>query len=197
MTLSNRLALLGAPVLALLTLAAVPPATAHGPLAETEATAGSAVRAAPHAPASPDEGPWTMGTLTVTNPFARATLPNAPVGGGFLTVTNSGTADDVLQSASSDAAGHMELHEMSMQGDVMRMRPMSDGLPIPAGETVALKPGGYHLMFMDLQHPLVEGGTVAVTLTFRDAGELVVPLTIGAPNAGAGMAHGGHACDTH
>ncbi len=149
------------------------------------------------APAHEHDGPWTVGALTVTNPYSRATLPNAPVGGGFLTVTNSGTADDVLQSASSDAAGHMEVHQMSMQGDVMRMRPLADGLPIPAGETVEMKPGGYHLMFMDLKHPLVEGETVAVTLTFRDAGELVVPLTIGAPNANAGTAHGGHAHDKH
>ncbi|QHQ33850.1 DUF1775 domain-containing protein [Algicella marina] len=139
---------------------------------------------------------FTLGDLAITAAFSRATLPNAPVGGGFLTVTNTGTEDDTLVAAASPAAGHMEIHEMSMQGDVMKMRELTDGLPIPAGETVELKPGGFHLMFMQLAAPLEEGTSVDVTLTFANAGEITVPFAIGAPNAreadhsGHGMDHG-------
>ncbi|RVV98091.1 DUF1775 domain-containing protein [Mesobaculum littorinae] len=129
----------------------------------------------------------TLGDLTLSSAFTRATLPNAPVGGGFLTVTNDGDTDDRLIAATSPAAGRVEIHEMDMDGDVMRMRELADGLPIPAGDTVALQPGGYHLMLMELAAPLVEGETVDVTLTFETAGEVTLPLAIGAPNAtGAG-----------
>jgi periplasmic copper chaperone A len=134
---------------------------------------------------------YKLGDLTLTAPFSRATLPNAPVAGGFLRVTNTGTTDDRLIGASSEAAGYMEMHEMAMEGDVMKMRELGDGLPIPAGETVELKPGGYHIMFMELQHPLVEGETVAVTLTFEKAGQIEIPLLIGAPNARE-AGHAGH-----
>lgn len=135
---------------------------------------------------------FTLGALTLTGPFSRATLPNAPVAGGFVTIANTGTEDDRLIGAASDAAGHMEVHEMIMDGDVMKMRALADGLPLPAGQTVELKPGGYHIMFMDLQRPLVEGETVDVTLTFEKAGQITVPLAVGARDAGAAM-HGGHA----
>ena len=127
--------------------------------------------------------PITLGPLEITAPFSRATLPNAPVGGGFLTITNTGPEDDRLVSAASNIAGRTEVHEMAMQGDVMKMRELTDGLPVPAGATVDLKPGGFHIMFMDLKQPLVEGETVTVTLTFEKAGSVDVPLMIGAPNA--------------
>ena len=127
---------------------------------------------------------YTIGSLTLSDPFSRATLPNAPVAGGFMMVRNDGSGDDRLVAASSQAAGRMEIHEMAMQNDVMKMRELEEGLPIPAGGMVELKPGGYHIMFMDLQHPLVEGEEVSVTLTFETAGEITVPFVIGAPNAG-------------
>jgi copper(I)-binding protein/uncharacterized protein YcnI len=134
----------------------------------------------------------TLGALALTGPFSRATPPNAPVAGGFLTIANTGAEDDRLTGAASEAAGRMEIHEMIMEGDVMKMRALEDGLPLPAGQTVELKPGGFHLMFMDLKQPLVEGETVEVTLTFEKAGQITVPLAIGARNAGAAL-HGGHA----
>jgi protein SCO1 len=90
-------------------------------------------------------------------------LPNAPVAGGFLTVENTGAEDDRLIAARSPVAGHMEVHEMRMQGDVMKMHEVEGGLPIPAGETVTLKPGGYHVMFLDLQQPLGRGDCQLVT----------------------------------
>lgn len=126
-----------------------------------------------------------LGPLVLTGGFSRATLPNAPVAGGFVTIQNTGTEDDRLIGASSDVAGHMEVHEMAMVGDVMKMRQLKDGLPIPAGQTVTLKPGGFHVMFMDLKKPLKEGTTVTVTLTFEKAGSVQVPLMVGAPNAKA------------
>ena len=93
----------------------------------------------------------THGTeLALSGAFARATLPNQPIGGGFVTITNGGVEDDRLIAVSTTIAGRAEIHEMAMQGDTMKMREISQGLPIPAGETVSLEPGGYHLMFMGL-----------------------------------------------
>lgn len=156
-------------------------------LATLAAPAAAQHASDPAAPAS-----YTLGALTLTAPYSRATLPNAPVGGGFLTITNTGTEDDVLLSAASPAAGHMEVHEMKMEGEVMKMRELADGLPIPAGATVELKPGGYHLMLMELKDRLVEGETVAVTLTFATAGTIEIPFAIGAPNARGADGHAGH-----
>lgn len=136
-------------------------------------------------------GPWSLGDLTIAGAFSRATLPNAPVGGGFLTVTNAGSEDDTLVAASTAVAGRTEIHEMAMEGEVMKMRALTDGLPIPAGATVELKPGGFHLMFMELTGSLVEGETFTVTLTFEKAGEIEVPISIAGPGA-KGMDHSGH-----
>ncbi len=131
------------------------------------------------------------GALTITGAFSRATLPNAPVGGGYMTISNSGDTDDRLLSVSSTVSGRAELHEMQMEGDVMRMRALDDGLPIPAGETVELRPGGYHIMFTDLLAPLVAGEIAQVTLTFEQAGEVSVPLAIADTDATGVMEHGG------
>lgn len=121
--------------------------------------------------------------LVITEGFTRATRPGAPVGGGFMTIANTSSVDDRLVAASSAVAGVMQIHEMAMADGMMKMRELPDGLPIPAGQTVTLKPGGYHVMFMDLKEPLVEGATVEVTLTFEKAGTVVVPLAVLAPNA--------------
>lgn len=131
-----------------------------------------------------------LGELELYGGFSRATLPNAPVGGGFLTITNHG-AEDRLIAVETPVAAMAEIHEMAMEGDVMRMRELADGLVIPAGETIELKPGSYHLMFMKLTQSLVEGETVEVTLTFEHAGTVTLPLMIGAPNAKA-HDHGAH-----
>lgn len=151
---------------------------------------GLTVVAGDHAPVVSHQA----GDLTVTNPFARATPPRAPVAGGFLTVANHGAEDDRLVSVSAPFSDRAEIHEMAMEGDTMKMRQLPDGLPIPAGQTVELKPGGYHLMFMDLKAPLVEGDVAEITLTFEKAGELVVPLAVGPMNMGANNAtgHKGH-----
>ena len=135
----------------------------------------------------------TVGDLEITGAFSRATLPNAPVGGGYLSITNHGSADDRLIGVATPAAGTAAVHEMKMDGDVMRMNEVPDGLVIPAGETVALEPGGLHLMFMDLHAPLVEGQSFPVTLTFEKAGPIEVQLEVGSPAAkGPEMDHSMH-----
>lgn len=139
--------------------------------------------------------PIASGDITITNPFSRATLPNAPVGGGFMTISNTGSTDDRLIAVETPVAMKSEIHEMSMTDQVMKMRELTEGLVIPAGETVDLKPGGFHLMFMKLQEPLIKGETLHVTLTFEKAGSFDVPLSIGAPNAKAADAPMNH--DSH
>ena len=126
-----------------------------------------------------------VGTLTITGAFTRATLPNAPVGGGFFTITNNGANGDVLISATSPAAGDVQIHEMKMEGEVMKMRELPDGLEIPANSTMSLTPGGLHLMFMKLNGPFVEGQSVPVTLTFKNAGEVTLNLPVGTAAAHA------------
>lgn len=132
-----------------------------------------------------------VGDLMLKAPFARATLPNQPVAGAFLTITNNGNEDDVLVAVSSPISERGEVHEMKMDGDTMKMREMADGLVIPAGETVELKPGGYHLMFMQLKQPLVEGETVEMTLEFQNAGSVTVLFAIMGKGAKS-MGHSGH-----
>lgn len=128
-----------------------------------------------------------MGTLELSGGFARATLPNAPVGGAFVTITNKGATDDRLVSVSSPAAGVGQIHEMSMQGDIMKMRPLADGIVIPAGATVTLAPAGLHIMFMGLKQPFVEGQTIKVTLTFEVAGSVDLDLPVLGTAADAAM----------
>ena len=132
-----------------------------------------------------------VGDLRLKSPFARATLPNQPVAGAFLMITNTGAEDDVLVGVSSPVSERGEVHEMAMDGDTMTMRELADGLVIPAGETVELKPGGFHLMFMELKQPLVEGETVDVSLEFQKAGTVTIPFAIVGKGAKS-MDHSGH-----
>jgi len=117
-------------------------------------------------------------TLTVDQAWVRATPPNAAVAGGFLRITNAGTADEVLLAAGTEAAQRVEIHEMTMRGEVMEMRQLTDGLSIPAGKTVELKPGGYHLMLIKPKRPLAEGQSLTLTLRFRNAGERKVAFMV-------------------
>ncbi|HTE35053.1 MAG TPA: copper chaperone PCu(A)C [Reyranella sp.] len=121
---------------------------------------------------------YTLGSLKIGHPWARATPPTAPSGGGFLTVTNTGTTADRLVSAASPAAGQVQIHEMKMDGTIMRMRELENGLEIPPGATVALAPGGLHLMMMGLKAPLKEATRVPVTLVFEKAGKIDVELQV-------------------
>ena len=136
---------------------------------------------------------FTAGDISVTGAFSRATLPNAKSGGGFMTVTNAGTEPDRLIGATTENAARSEIHQMQMDGDMMKMNEVEGGLEIPAGGSVALEPGGYHVMLMGLKQPLKADECLQLTLTFEKAGDLPVQLNIGATDAAAPeMDHSAH-----
>lgn len=121
---------------------------------------------------------YTLGSLKIGHPWTRATPPTAPSGGGFLTVTNAGATADRLVSATAATAGQVQIHEMKMDGSIMRMRELENGLEIPPGATVTLAPGGFHLMLMGLKEPFKEGTRIPVTLVFEKAGKIDVELMV-------------------
>lgn len=128
---------------------------------------------------------FKVGDIEIGHPYARAMLPGAKVGGGYLKLTNAGSTDDRLVSATADRARSIQLHEMKIDGGVMIMRELQGGIDIPKGATVELKPGGYHVMFMDVKQPFKEGETVKATLTFEKAGTVKIEFVVGAPAGGA------------
>ena len=115
----------------------------------------------------------------VDNAWVRATVAGQKATGAFMTLTAKDGAR--LVGVASPSAGVTEIHEMAMEGDVMKMRAVPE-LQIPAGKAVELKPGGYHVMLLDLKAPLAADSTVPVTLTFKDSkgveskAELSVPV---------------------
>ncbi len=134
---------------------------------------------------------FTAGSLKIGHPWSRATPNGAKVAGGYLTVTNTGAEADTLTGGTFDAAGGVELHSMSMEGGVMKMAPVEGGLTIKPGETVTLKPGGYHLMFTGLKDPLKKGESVKGSLTFAKAGSVPVSFTVESLAAKAPGGQGG------
>lgn len=133
-----------------------------------------------------------LGDLAVSGGWVRATLPNQKAASAYLTVANAGSAPDRLLSASSPAAERVEIHSMSVLDDVMTMRPVPEGLEVPAGGSVALEPGGFHLMLMGMAEPLAEGAAVPLTLSFERAGALDMMLPVRADTGGHGhQGHGG------
>lgn len=121
---------------------------------------------------------YKVGSLEISHPWTRATAPTAKAGGGYLVITNKGTTPDRLVAAESNASQKVEIHEMKMDGNVMRMRELAGGLEIPPGGSVMLKPGGYHIMFMELKAPLAKGNKVPVTLVFEKAGKIDVDFAV-------------------
>ena len=119
---------------------------------------------------------FTLGDITIGHPYARTTAAGQASGGGYLKLENKG-ADDKLLSASADVAASVELHSMSMEGDVMRMRQV-DGIALPKGKTVELKPGAFHIMFMGLKAPLKNGDKFPLKLKFEKAGEVTVTVNV-------------------
>jgi len=126
---------------------------------------------------------YKLGSLEIGNPWTRATPPTAPAGGGFLSITNKGTTPDRLIAARSPASSKVEIHEMKMDGNVMRMRELEKGIEIPPGATVELKPGGFHIMFMELKAPFAKDTKVPLTLVFEKAGSIDVELSVQAIGA--------------
>jgi periplasmic copper chaperone A len=110
---------------------------------------------------------------------------------GYVAIKNTGSAPDRLTGGSLTGAGGAQVHEMTTDHGVMKMRPMLDGIEIKPGETVELKPGGLHLMFTDLKARLVKGQSVEGTLTFANAGTVDVEFAVEGMGATAGTgAHG-------
>jgi copper(I)-binding protein len=129
----------------------------------------------------------TVGSLHIIAPWARATPKGASVGGGYMKISNTGNAPDRLVSGASDVASRFEIHEMTMDDGVMKMRPVANGLEIKPGQTVELKPGGYHVMFVGLKVAFERGQQVKATLQFEKAGKVDVEFTV----AGLGATSGG------
>jgi copper(I)-binding protein len=129
-----------------------------------------------------------VGPIKIENAYTRATVPGQQVAGGFMKIENKGTTDQLV-SASSPLAGEVQLHEMAMEGNVMKMRQVKD-ITVPAGGAVELKPGGLHLMFMNIKAPLAAGETVPVKLKFAKAGEVEVKMPVNAMGQpGGAMKH--------
>jgi copper(I)-binding protein len=132
---------------------------------------------------------YTVGALKIEQPWARATPGGAKVGGGYLTITNTGSESDRLVGGTLVQAGRFEMHEMKMDGGTMQMREVKGGLEIGPGQKVEFKPGGYHIMFMDLRGPFKQGQTLKGQLRFEKAGTVDIEYKVQSMGAGAPM-HG-------
>jgi copper(I)-binding protein len=121
---------------------------------------------------------YKIGDLVIKTPYSRSTPPMAPVGGGFMTIINNGPEADTLISGSASFSKAFEIHEMSMKDGIMKMAELENGLTIPAGEAVELKPGGYHLMFITLSEQLKPDERRKATLKFEKAGEVEVEFVV-------------------
>jgi len=133
------------------------------------------------APAFARDAVTEAGALRVVNPWTRA-AGQGMQGAGFFIIRNTAAEPDRLVSATSPAAGRMELHTHIRDGDVMRMRPVND-IPVPANGEVTLQPGGLHLMLIGLTRPMEVGQTIPVTLNFERAGEVTIQVSVQAAGA--------------
>lgn len=121
---------------------------------------------------------YDLGSLHISHPYARATVPGQPGGGAFLSIENKGKEVDKLIGVSSSVAKSTEIHTMSMDGNVMKMREVGE-IDLPPASTVDMKPGhGYHIMLIGLNRPLKTGDKFPLTLTFRKAGKIEVSVVV-------------------
>lgn len=146
---------------------------------------------------------FTIGEITIDNPWTRVTPAGARVAGGYMVITNNGSEPDRLIGGTSEIAPRFEVHSMEMVDGVARMAEVAGGLEIPPGGSVALEPGSYHVMFMNLATPVTMDAPVSGTLVFERAGEIEISYDIapmGSPRAPGGHGHGhdhGHDHDDH
>ena len=131
---------------------------------------------------------YQVGGISIGHPYARATLPGQRTGGAYLRLENRGGADRLVAVRAGVSAG-VELHDMRMEGDVMRMREV-DAIEVPSNQAVVLQPGGLHIMLVGLKAPLKEGDRFAMTLRFAQAGEVTVEVAVEAVKAAGPMKHG-------
>ena len=134
---------------------------------------------------------FSIGSIQIGNPWTRATPKGADIAGAYMTLSNKGTAPDRLIGGSSPVAGRFELHLMTVEDGVMKMRPVDGGLEIKPGTTVELKPGSFHIMLMGLKQPLEKGQKVKGTLVFEKAGTVEIEYAVEALGASS-PAPGGH-----
>jgi periplasmic copper chaperone A len=134
---------------------------------------------------------YSAGSIAVGNPWTRATPKGATVAGGYMTISNKGSAPDRLLGGSAAVAGRFEVHSMVMEQGVAKMRPVQGGLEIKPGETVELKPGSLHVMLMGLKQQLQKGQKVKGMLEFEKAGKVEIEYAVEAVGATAPAA-GGH-----
>jgi copper(I)-binding protein len=121
---------------------------------------------------------YKLESLEIEHPWSRATPKGAKTGAGYVSIKNTGSTPDRLVGGSFADAGKVEVHRMTMDQGVMKMRPVAGGLEIKPGETVELKPDGYHLMFVGLKQPLKKGEHVDGTLEFEKSGTVQVQYTV-------------------
>jgi len=128
---------------------------------------------------------YSAGPIKVEQPWARATPGGAKVGGGYLTITNTGTTPDRFLGVALPQAPRVEMHEMKMEGGTMQMREVKGGIEIAPGQKIEFKPGGYHIMFMDLRAPFKQGDKLKAQLRFEQAGTVDVEFKVESIGAGA------------
>lgn len=136
---------------------------------------------------------FKIGDIEIDHPWSRATPEGAKVAAGYLVIGNEGSTPDRLLSVTGEIAGKSEIHEMAVDASgVMTMRPLADGVEIPAGGEVRLEPGSFHIMFMDLKQGAREGERFKGTLTFEKAGTVAVEFAVEAMGGGGGQDHTTH-----
>lgn len=126
-----------------------------------------------------------IGNISIDGAYTRATVQGQKVAGGFMKISNQGAADQLV-SGSTPAAEELQLHTMSMEDNVMKMRQVN-AIDVPANGSVELKPGGLHIMFIGIKSPFAPGTMVPVKLKFAKAGEVEIKLPVNAmPDMPAG-----------
>lgn len=128
---------------------------------------------------------YKLGNIEIKHPWSKATVVGAPVGGGYLSIANTGTEPDRLMMVTSDVSKMTQIHEMKVEDGVMKMGEIRGGLEIAPGAIVDLKPGGLHVMFIGIKAPFKQGESVKAVLTFDKAGTIEVEFKIDAAKKGA------------
>ena len=123
---------------------------------------------------------YKVGPLAIDHPWSRATPKGASVAGGYMKITNTGSTPDRLIGGATEAARKFEIHEMKVYGGVMKMRELTNGLEIPPGGTIELKPGSFHVMMTGVTRPFVKGERVKASLTFEKAGKVDIEFIVDA-----------------
>jgi periplasmic copper chaperone A len=135
---------------------------------------------------------YKIGNIEIDRPWSRATPKGAKVASGYLRITNRGSAPDRLIGGTFAQSRAVEVHEMSVERGVMKMRELKGGLEINPGATVELKPGALHFMFTDLARALAKGERIKGTLVFEKAGSVDVEYAVEAIGATPTGGHTGH-----